>query len=69
MDGFKRLAVRLLLAPLASLSLIVVAPPAPAASPTSYGGQVSAKTLPTTGVDLPMSPGPSAGGGSGRRVH
>ena len=69
MDGFKRLSARLLLAPLASLSLLVVAPPALAASPTSYGSQVSTRTLPVTRVDLSTSSGPSAGGGSGRRVH
>ena len=69
MDAPHRLAARLLPASHAALSLIVFAGPASAAAPTSYGAEKTATALPATAVDLEISPGPSAGGGSGRRVR
>ena len=69
MSPKQRLAARVLPASLAALSLAAFAGSASAASPTSYGAEKANGTVPVTSVDLEISPGPSAGGGSGRRVH
>ena len=69
MDAPHRPAKRLLPVSLAALSLIVLAGPAEAASPTTYAGAKAASSLPATSADLDILPGPTAGGGSGRRVR